>query len=207
MKEEITRIMGKTLPLLLVSILLIVSAPSVNAHPDAVISVDPSYLEVDIGETFTVNVNISNVEDPGLYGYELKIYYNDTLLDATDAEYPSGHFLDGAAVFETPPIFEDNYVLIGAIFLGDVPGATGSGVLATFEFNGTSAGDVSLEIKGVVLLDPDGIEMGYSVNDGSVTVIPEFTSALMIFMFMAITLVVVMLKKLTASEKRNAYRP
>ena len=207
MKEEITRIKGKILSLLLLSILLIVSAPSVNATPDAVISVDPSYLEVDIGETFTVNVNISNVEDPGLYGYELKIYYNDTLLDATDAEYPSGHFLDGAAKFEAPPVFEDGYVLIGVVLLGDAPGVTGSGVLATFEFNGTSAGDVPLEIKEVVLLDPDGSEMGYLVNDGSVTVIPEFTSALMIFMLMAITLIVVMLKKLTASEKRNAYRP
>jgi len=179
---------------------MVVSAPSVNAQ-GAVISVDPSSLEVDIGEPFMVNINISGVEEPGLYGYELKVYYNVSLLDATDAEYPSGHFLDGAAKFEIPPIFEDNYVQFGCILLGDLPGATGSGILATVEFNGTSAGNVLLEVNDVELLDPDGVSMEYSVNDGSVTVIPEFTSALLIFMLMAITLVTVLLKKLAGSAR------
>ena len=179
---------------------MIVSAPSVNAQ-GAVISVDPSSLEVDIGEPFMVNINISGVEEPGLYGYELKVYYNVSLLDATDAEYPDGHFLDGAAKFETPPIFEDNYVLLGCILLGDLPGATGSGILVTVEFNGTNAGNALLEVNDVVLLDPDGVEMEYSVTDGSVTVIPEFTSALMVFMLMAITLVTVLLKKLAGSAR------
>ena len=148
---------------------MVVSAPSVNAQ-GAVISVDPSSLEVDIGEPFMVNINISNVVDPGLYGYELKVYYNVSLLDATDAEYPSGHFLDGAAKFETPPIFEDNYVLLGCILLGDVPGATGSGILVKVEFNGTSAGNALLEVNDVVLLDPDGNTIPVELQGGNVNI-------------------------------------
>jgi len=198
---------GKILLSVLLLILLMAFIHSATASP-TVINVDPPYLEVDITTTptFTVNINITDVEDPGLYCYELKLYYNNTLLNVTDAEYPSGHFLDGVAKFEIPIEInrEEGYVLFGVTLIGDELGRTGSGLLATVQFNGISLGNTLLEIKEVILLDPDGNNMEYTGNDGEVDVIPEFTPALIIFIFTTMTLVAIMLRKLTASKKHNA---
>lgn len=198
---------------LLLSILLIASAHCASAQT-ATVNVDPPYKEVDVGVEFTVTINITNVEAPGLYAYEIKLCYNNTLLNATSAEYPSGHFLDGVAKFEVPIEInrEAGYVVFGVSLLGDVPGKTGSGILATVNFTGTGLGVVPLEIKEVSLLDPyynppDHPAMDYIANDGVVKVIPEFTPALVIFTFMAITLVAIMLKKLNTSKKHHANHP
>jgi len=203
------RIKGKILVSSLLAILLIASARSATATGTTGINVDPQYQEVDIEDTFTVTINVTDVEDPGIYAYEFKLYYDNTLLNATDATYPSGHFLEGTYTFMVPIEInrESGYVLFGATLLGDELGRTGSGVLATVEFDGISVGSVLLEIKDVTSLDPDGNVMDYITNDGEVNVIPEFTPALIMFVFMAITLVVIMLKKLTASKNHNAYCP
>lgn len=197
---------GKILVSSILAILLIASVHSVNAST-LVIDVDPPYLEVDVGEAFSINISVTNVEAPGLYGWELMLYYDNTLLNVTDAGYPSGHFLEGPYTFTVPPIIDrtEGTVLFSAIVLGDVPGRTGSGVLATVQFNGTGVGDAPLEIKDVELLDPEGHEPEYTVNDGVVKVIPEFTPALMIVIFMTITLAAIILRRLPASKKHNAY--
>ena len=209
MKEEIIRLKGKiSVSLLLLSIILMASVHSATAAT-IMMNVDPPLLEVDIGETFTITVNITNVEDPGVYSYQVKLNYSATLLNATEATYPSGHFMEGLYTFLIPIVIdrEEGTVLFGASILGEEPGKTGSGVLATIQFNGTGVGDATLEIGDVILLNPDGVEIEYTVNDGVVNVIPEFTSALIIFVFMTITLVAILLKKLTASKNQNAYCP
>lgn len=193
-------------------ILLIAFVDLALASGSAVINVDPSYLQVDIATTptFTVSINITDVEEPGLYGYELKLFFDTTLLNITkaDIEYPDGHFLDWTDNFPTPIIinYDQGYVLLGGILLGDVGGTTGSGVLATAEFTGLDLGDALLEIRDVTLLDPDGQEMDYTVNDGVIDIIPEFTPALMIFLLVTMTIVAIMLRKLTPSMKHNACR-
>jgi hypothetical protein len=78
-----------------------------------------------------------------------------------------------------------------------VDGSTGSGLLATVQFEGVSVDDSALEIKEVTLLDPDGTELEYTVSDGTVKVIPEFGLISMIIALMAITLAAVALKKRT----------
>ena len=195
------------LPLLLL-ILLIASLQSVAASGTIVINVDPLSLEVDVDDTCIVDVNITNVEAPGVYGYEFRLYYTTTLLNVTEADYPDDHFLSTQNNFPTPIIinYEQGYVLFGCILLGDVPGSTGSGILATINFTGTSLGVATLEIKNVTLLDPDGTDItDYTVTDGAIEVVPEFTPALIIFIFMTITLVAISLRKLAASKKHNAF--
>lgn len=125
-----------------------------------------------VGDTFTVNISTSGWEDPGLYSYEFKLYYDNTMLNATEAVYPSGHFLSGSN-FEVPTDInrEKGYILFGVTFLGDVPGSTGSGVLATVTFEIIKAPppqlNCDLELKDIVFLDPEGNDiLEYDVEHG-----------------------------------------
>jgi hypothetical protein len=126
-----------------------------------------------VGDTFTVDIATSGWELPGLYGYELKLYYDPTLLNITETEYPTDHFLSTASNFPTPVIidYEAGAALFGCILLGDVPGSTGSGVLATVTFQ-IIAGpppvlSCDLELKDITLLDPDGNDITeYDVEHG-----------------------------------------
>jgi hypothetical protein len=198
-KEKICLILLSS-TILMATLVLQVSAqgPTIN--------IDPSSIEVNIGETFTVTINITNVEAPGIYAYELKVYYNNTLLNATAASYPSGHFLP-APNFEVPPEINNTKgsVLFGVTRLGDVPGSTGSGVLATIQFTGIGVGVSSLELKDVSLLDPDGNDVSFSVNNGTVTIVPEFAQLLLILIFT--TLAVIALKKFAISKNSRSMIP
>jgi len=125
-----------------------------------------------VGDAFTVNISTSGWEDPGLYSYEFKLGYDNTMLNATEAVYPAGHFLSGSN-FEVPPDIdrEKGHVLFGVTFLGDVPGSTGSGVLATVTFQIIKAPppqlSCDLELKDIVFLDPEGTDiLDYEVEHG-----------------------------------------
>jgi hypothetical protein len=163
----------------LVCILPLASLPNTIATPARPkLSVQPTrnVFSTDvtkIGGTFSINIVTSGWEAPGLYSYELKLYFDPTLLEAIEAKYPAGHFLP-APNFEVPPEMnnEKGYVLFGVTKLGDVPGSTGSGTLATVTFKIIKAPppalSCNLEIKDIILLDPAGntiteydVEHGY----------------------------------------------
>lgn len=195
----------KTLMLTLMAILLTVATNRAYAA-ELSISVDPSYLQVDIGQAFTVDINITGMEEPGLYGYELKLYYDNTTLQGIQVQLPEGHFLtptlDPGNIFPVERrIYQDEgYASVAVTLLADEPGKTGSGILATIEFNGTALGEVSLELVDVILVDGEGETVpteNYDLDDGEVSVIPEFPVALLVPLFIAITLAIMLVKKKT----------
>ena len=126
-----------------------------------------------IGDTFTVNISTSGWEAPGVFAWELKLYYDPTMLNVTDAFYPAGHFLAFANNFPIPPIkeYEVGFVYFGGVILDDLPdGATGSGVFATviFEIIAAPPPELScnLEIKDISFLDYDGNDLFPDIVDG-----------------------------------------
>lgn len=142
-----------------------------------------------IGDFFTVNVSIADVFD--LYGYGFKLYYNSTVMNGT--RVIEGSFLkSGGQTFFWVMNFTDHYdsthgvVWIVCSLLGNVSGISGSGVLATIKFESVSLGDsVPLDVVDVELFDSGGSPIPHEVFDGTVTVIPEFTS-----MFVFLTLII-----------------
>jgi len=142
-----------------------------DAQSTAVIGVDPQYLAVPTGTIFTVNINISNVEAPGLYGYDLKLYFNSALLNCTEAVLPADHFLAGGLEIIREINNTVGYVHLVVMLTGIVPGKTGSGILAKVTFSGIGIGTSSLEIKEVTLLDTHGNEIMYKADNGAVKVI------------------------------------
>jgi hypothetical protein len=145
------------------------------------VSVSPQYSSIAVGQSFSVNISIANVPTPGLYSYELKLYYARTVLQGVSAQIPSDHFLrpiTPSKIFIVDPgtVHQDlGYVSFALTLLGNEPGKTGSGVLATVGFRGLAAGSSLLELRDVVLVDATGnliASSQYGVISGSVNVSP-----------------------------------
>ena len=155
--------------------LLLMNIPMFQAYaaPEPTISVEPelnmfSTEDTSVGDNFTVNVNVADFVDPGLYAYEFKLKYDNTLLKATAWALPEGHFLTPAEgempIYLVPAsgIYqEDGYVLVAITLQGDAVGKTGAGTMATVTFeitqapSPTEAVSCDLELRELVFADPE----------------------------------------------------
>lgn len=169
------------------------------------VSITPPTISIAPGQEVTANVTIANAPSPGIYSYQLKVTYNTTLLNATNAEIPSDQMLK-------PVIKPTNVFIVAAgdidptlgqvsfavTLLGEELGKTGGGTLASVTFAGLANGISTLGITELILVDGDGNqipEASYTVVPGSVTVIPEFSTALLIAVFAIMSAAAVALKK------------
>jgi len=146
--------------------------PKVYIDPkDNIFSTD----DTSVGDSFTVNIATSGWVDPGLYSYQLNLYYDNALLEAVSAGLPDDHFLAEGPGFN--PVFDpihhdEGYVSFGYAHMGPVAGDTGSGVFGfvTFEVTQTPplAGSVScaLELSDTIWLDPTSADVLVDVEDG-----------------------------------------
>ena len=173
------------------------------------------YTVPDVDQTFTINISIQDVTN--LYGFEIKMVYNTVELNATKVQVlkSSGDFFapsDPLKIFVVKEEVNDNfngthgYVWVSVTLLSPELPKTGSGILATITFNSTSLGDslLSLGVPNPVGTPPaaytklsNNIPAAIThISSGcTVTVLPEFPVALIVPLFMAITLVAIALKK------------
>jgi hypothetical protein len=117
----------------------------------ATIYVDPQESIGIIGQNFTISIYISNVVD--LYGWEFKLGWNATILDSV--EVSEGSFLkSGGSTFFT---YKTNntlgYMIVDCTLLGQVPGVSGSGVLAAIKFHVKSIGECILDLYDTILVN------------------------------------------------------
>jgi hypothetical protein len=162
-----------------------------------------------VGDSFIANVSIADVFN--LYGYEFKLYYNSTVMNGT--QVIEGSFLkSGGRTFFRIINFTDHYdsthgvVWIVCSLLGNVSGISDSGVLATIKFKSVSVGDsVPLDLVDVELFDSSGSPIPHEVFDGTVTVIPEFTSMFVFLALVIASLFVVLVGKRALAK--DASRP
>jgi hypothetical protein len=167
--------------------------------------VPASYTVPNVGLTFSANVTVQGVEN--LYGYEFKLFYSNDILNGTSVT--QGPFLKtgGASTFFYVAEFTDGYNathgLLNVVSLRTATNATGvngTGTLATVTFKSVSAnGPRNLSLADVKLSDPNSTPIPYAALDGEVTVLPEFPATLLIPLFMALTLVAIMLNKKTGN--------
>ena len=139
------------------------------------ISIQPSNLTVTPGQNFSVNVSASSVAD--LYGYQFDLGFNPALLSATSVS--EGSFLPSAgATFFIPGTINNvagSIVFTADSLVGAIPGATGSGTLATVNFKALAAGTSAVALSNVTLLDSKLSTITAGSANGSVTVsgVPE----------------------------------
>jgi len=162
----------KAITMITVVIALYISVHAASAEP--LISVEPANIEVSEGESFTVNIMV----DPGgveVMGVQYQLHFDNTLLNATGQI--EGAFLSYGGA-STINIVNRRNNTIGLIEYGEMRkgidyGVTTSGILATIKFNATKHGVSSLNLRDVVMSDPDtnvGEIPDVSINDGTCTI-------------------------------------
>ncbi len=137
-------------------------SPASNLH------VHPPTKTVAVGQTFIIDIRISDVID--LYGWEFKLGWNPNLLDVVDVT--EGAFLkQGGETFFTNKINNtEGYILVDCTLLGDVSGVNGSGTLACVKFHAEEQGSCVLDLYDTKLVSSVEQPIPHTANDGSVTV-------------------------------------
>lgn len=153
--------------------LLVGSALLFLPYQGHALSITVGSATVNVGDTFSVNVNVAGAVD--LTSWQFDLGYNPSLLQANGVT--EGPFLAaGGPTLFGPPLFIDNVNgLISGVTdsLLALPGVSGSGVLATIEFTALVAGPSTLTTSGVFL---NLQESGFTVTDGSVCARGELCS-------------------------------
>lgn len=127
--------------LIFVFIAVIMNAPMVHTDPvdGSYLLVTPSvYVAKASGEIFTININISNVQN--LRAFEFKLGYNITLLDAV--KVVQGPFFPpppNASIERLEINRTAGFVWVRICLPSSEPTINGSGTLATITFNATFA--------------------------------------------------------------------
>ncbi len=150
-----------------ISLLVILIAAPLHASQTTVY-VAPSTITVEVDQIFIISIKISDVID--LYGWEFKLKWNPTILDALSVT--EGDFLKSVGDTFFSPIIDntEGIILIDCTLLGKIPGANGSGTLATVEFKSENAGQTILDLYDTKLVSSLEQSISHTTNDGSVTV-------------------------------------
>jgi hypothetical protein len=139
-----------------------------------VLYVNPSTIMTSVGDSFSVNITISGVNDLG--GWEFKLYYLSANLNGTDLV--EGPFLkQGESTYFDIIDFTDNYnsthgiAWVTCALLGDGPGVDGNGTLAVITFKAQQLGTSGLSLTDTLLSDSQPIP--HVALNGIVHVLPH----------------------------------
>jgi cohesin domain-containing protein/PEP-CTERM motif-containing protein len=138
-----------------------------------IVSIEPVTSIVAPGDSFFLDINISNVED--LFGFQFDLAFDPAVLSAITIV--EGSFLSSVGESFFIPGIIDN--LAGTIaftansLLGPIVGASGSGTLARLNFTSTSPGTSIVSLSNVLLLDSSLFEIAAATQDANLTSVPE----------------------------------
>lgn len=112
------------------------------------VSVVPTYVMASPGETFTVNITVSDVTD--LYAWQVVIEYNNTVLNCTAAWLPEDNIFQGKTIITVEPSIHDfetyAFVVYGAGLLTETVDVSGVGILCSLNFTVLEVGQTTLRI-------------------------------------------------------------
>jgi hypothetical protein len=165
-KSVLTTVLVTVLFLVIPKIYVEASNPTVSVQP-------LSQTVWGIGESVTINIEVEGVAD--LYGWELKLYYDRSILNGTGAVEGSFLNANGATYFHYT--FADTYnsthgqLAAFNSLLGNVSGVSGSGILVTITFQTKGLGSCLFNLRDTKLGDVDSTLLPHDTVDGSVQVV------------------------------------
>jgi len=173
---------------------LTILTSAAKANETTILAIDPTPFEVpetQIGETIQLNITIANVAN--LWGWKVRLNWNPQVLNITQVE--EGPFLKsiGETMFVWPytsPTINEGYIPEITCGLLQATGANGSGVLATLTFKVLTSDASTISVNETQLLEPESPhqEILHTIVNSEVTIIPEFTIAIILPLFMVVTL-------------------
>ena len=184
---------------------VVICSAALPAAAATIISLSPSSPSVALGDTFSVDVNVADVED--LFGFQFDFNFEESLF--TPLGVTEGSFLSQGGSTEFFAGINNGTGTIQftlGLLLGEVPGVSGSGRLATFAFAATGAGSAQFSLSELMLLDSQlgQFQSGATINAASVDVVaspvPEPASAASL-MLMGIGLAIVARRRLAGGQR------
>ncbi len=122
-----------------------------------------------IGDTFTLNVTIRNVV--GLHAWQVGLTWNPDILEAVTGSIEEGSFLTSAGntQFLAGTINNDTGILApsNATLTGAGVSKSGNGTLMSVDFYIKKAGDCTIRLTDVLLLDESGMNITYGTKSAS----------------------------------------
>jgi len=176
--------------------------------PLVTLKIVPSTLEVgEVGvepptDPFVVNVTVEDVEN--LHAWQIKVLFNSTILNCTNATLPEDNVFADWTIVESTPIINNTagYVIYNAT-IEETVGFNGSGILCQLEFIGIDLGTTDLKFstpygEETFLKTPTGgliLIIDAYMQKGIITVIPEFPAIAVALILVATTFIAVVIKK------------
>jgi PKD repeat protein len=124
---------------------------TVSSPSSTIVLVEPSISGAVPGKTFTVDVEIENVDN--LYSYQVNMSFDPNILEYVNVtegdilkEQPEG-------TITVPPLVEDGWVLFFWSTKSQYSGVDGSGTLATVEFKALEWGESYININNTFVLE------------------------------------------------------
>jgi hypothetical protein len=200
------------LAFLLASIIVALIQASVSQASETIAAVEPYENSANVGQTFTVNLTISTVQN--LYGVGLTLNWNSTVLRLENFDVQFG---ESDGVLYNPIYVAENFTLEGKYFLSatstnPAPSFNGSGKIAGLTFRVLVMGETALDLE-TQLYDypPPDRDPRISLPIAHVTtdavfqgIIPEFSSPTILlgFLFLAL-LTSLLVKKIWRQRSRQ----
>ena len=157
---------GTKLIVIFVSVVMLATSHAGAAS----ISIQPTNLLINAGQSFSLAVNATNVTD--LFAYQLDVAFDPTKIAATSIT--EGAFLpSGGTTFFIPGTIDNvngTIDLNADTLIGTIPGITGSGTLLTFQFTALHEGISPVSLANILLLNSASSPITVASSNGSVTV-------------------------------------
>lgn len=154
----------------------VTSTPTMAPTIPALVEISPDHRQIAIGTTTTVDIRIVDVLN--LYGAEVHIVYDPTVVSIVDASPITLGVQIAPGDFPYPDYVGVNSAdnISGTLDFALTqslprPPANGTGVMGTITFVGLQEGTSSVTISSTILSDPDGFGISSTTSDGEIEVL------------------------------------
>ncbi|MEJ5312373.1 MAG: LysM peptidoglycan-binding domain-containing protein [Anaerolineae bacterium] len=143
------------------------------AQSTALVKIIPNEATISVGQTIEMAVQVENITN--LYGVEMLIRFDPTLLEVVDADPNKPGTQIAPGEFLRSGLDGDNAVIDGTINyamqqVSPTPPASGSGVLVRITFRGTGSGTADIRIEDLYLSDQAGQGIGSALHTAQITI-------------------------------------
>jgi LysM repeat protein len=167
---------AKKLVTLLLCIVVLVALPiSLTTAATASAKLLPEVQQLDVGQMTTVTLRVEDVQD--LYGYEVVIGFDPSLLEVIDSDPGRPGVQVGLGTFIAPDYVPKNAAdnstgQIECVVSQVAPSTAvnGSGALLTISFRGKAAGTSTIAFNSLILASAQGTDIPASTQDASISV-------------------------------------
>jgi len=169
-----------------------------------IVKVDPPTITVNQSDVFTVNITVIDVQN--LYGVEVDVQWNTSLLKLIGVDIRLGvnSHPDGVLYEPFINITQENIgeYIIGATSYPPAPSFNGSGNIIRITFQAINNGETTIDLTTKLYDYPppdreprESLPIPHTTIDGNIFIIPEFSNAIAIVIFLILATLLTLLMR------------